>query len=161
MRYRRCPVPFESRQYVSGRTAKRERMIMVKRMFAGILAALVLFVVPTSAGAAVRAGGGKSVCETGSRGDKAYDKYCLTTGTVWDAARFWFTTPEGRKGRERDDYDTRRSVCKFAGRHGGLRGTVSEMVNDMYYDTYRNNKQMTGWTVSAARQDCKRMGYKV
>lgn len=102
-----------------------------------------------------------SVCETGYRGQAEYDRLCLTTGTVGDAGALWYSVPKGKKGSERDDMSTRRSVCKFAPRYGGIKNTVTELVTDMTYDNYRNHKQVNRWVVSMATVDCRNMGYRV
>lgn len=99
-----------------------------------------------------------SVCDTGHRGQPDYDAQCLRTGTP-AAAAWWFSTPEGKRGHERDDMTTRRGICKFAYRHGGVRREAAELVNDMSYDTYRNYKQVNGWVADAAQGDCLRLGY--
>lgn len=103
----------------------------------------------------------KSVCDTGYRGQKTYDALCLRTGTPADARKLWFDTAEGVKGRERDDMVTRRSICKFAPRHGGIMKWAAEFVYDMTYDTYRNNGQVNTWVGQDARLDCQQMGYRV
>lgn len=104
--------------------------------------------------------GGRSVCETGFRGQPAYDRECLTIGVVGDAGALWYGTPKGSKGAERDDATNRRSICKYAGRHGGIKRAATELVTDMSYDAYRNHKAVNSWVVSMALVDCRAMGYK-
>lgn len=102
-----------------------------------------------------------SICETGYRGDPAYDRACLTTGVVGDAGALWYSTPKGTKGKEVDDAMNRRSICKYAYRHGGIKRAATELVTDLTYDAYTNHKQVNAWVVSNARVDCKTMGYRV
>lgn len=133
---------------------------MFKRIaaaFAGIAVGMTVLFAPTASASAP-----KSVCDTGHRGQPAYDRACLRTGTAGDAALLWFVSmPEGRKGKERDGVMTRRSICKYAPRHGGLKAWATDAVFDVTYDSYRNNKAVNGWVVDIARADCKRMGYRV
>lgn len=100
-----------------------------------------------------------SVCETGQRGQADYDRLCLHTGTLVKASALWFSTPEGKRGHEKDDMATRRGICKYAYRHGGVRNEAAELVNDMAYDNYRNYKQVNAWTGDVAQGDCLRLGY--
>lgn len=81
------------------------------------------------------------------------------TGTFADAARLWYSTPVGKRGHVRDDFTTRRSICKFADRHGGVRAQAVELVTDMTYDNYRNARQVNAWVATIAQGDCLRLGY--
>jgi hypothetical protein len=99
--------------------------------------------------------------EEGYRGQPEYDRNCLTTGVVGDAGALWYSVPEGRKGRESDDMVNRRSICKYAHRHGGIKRAATELVTDMTYDSYVNHRHVNAWVVSMARVDCTRMGYNV
>lgn len=103
----------------------------------------------------------KSVCETGHRGQAAYDRKCLTTGTFKQAAALWLTIPAGTKGRESADAFNRRSLCKFAGRFGGTKAVAREAVTDVAYDRFRNHVTVINWSASVAVMDCKSMGYKI
>lgn len=132
----------------------------LKVAFGGISAGMVaLFFATTPAASFPSAQHGKSVCETGYRGQKLYDALCLRHGTPGDAAKLWFDTPEGKPGHLRDDFTTRRAICAYADRHGGVRAQGKELVNDMAYDTYTNYKQVIRWVQDTAQGDCLRMGY--
>lgn len=98
-------------------------------------------------------------CKVGFRGQPAYDAKCLRTGKIGDAAGLWYSTPEGKEGKERDDYTTRRNICKYAYRSGGVRAAAADLVNDMAYDTYRNYRQINAWVGTLAQGDCLRLGY--
>lgn len=139
---------------------------MQKRILAGITAAMIgAFAVVASPSTdavvpvALASSGKPSVCATGFRGQPAYDRQCLKTGTPGQAAALWFDTAEGKRGHEHDSMETRRDVCRFAARHGGVRKEAAEMVNDMAYDAYRNHKAVIGWFADAAQGDCLRLGY--
>lgn len=123
-------------------------------MFAVITATMVGVFAPTATAT-------DSTCKTGYRGQPAYDKACLTDGVEGDAGLLWYSTPEGRKGSEGDDWMDRRSICKFAHRHGGIKRAAVELVTDLTYDAYRNHKQVDRWVISMAVVDCRHMGYKV
>jgi hypothetical protein len=131
---------------------------IIATAFAGTIAGLALLFAPTAQGAPTHTA---SVCDTGYRGQKAYDKACLTHGTVGDAAHLWYVTPAGRKGSEHDDAMNRRSVCKFAYLHGGLAADVRDLMTDVTYDSYRNDRQVRSWIVDIAKVDCRSMGYRV
>lgn len=105
--------------------------------------------------------GEPSVCGESYRGDPAYDRACLVKGVVGDAGALWYSTPKGIKGKEVDDAMNRRSICKYAYRHGGIKRAATELVTDLTYDAYTNHKQVNAWVVSNARVDCKTMGYRV
>lgn len=124
--------------------------------FAGITAAMVALFAPTATATSAR-----SICETGFRGQPAYDRECLSTGVVGEAGALWYGFPKGVKGKERDDSATRRGVCKYAHRHGGIKRAAVELVTDLTYDSYRNHKQVDRWVISMAVIDCHVMGYKV
>jgi hypothetical protein len=141
-------------------------MFKIRVAWAGITAGMVALFTAVSPGAeaaprptTVTVTAGKSVCDTGYRGQPEYDAKCLRHGTRGDAAKLWFDTPEGKRGHLRDDFTTRRSICKYAPRHGGVRAQAKELVNDMAYDTFRNWHQMIRWAGDAAQGDCLRMGY--
>ena len=102
-----------------------------------------------------------SVCETGHRGQPAYDRKCLRSGTFKIAAMMWLSIPEGAKGRESDGAYNRRSVCKFAGRYGGTRTAVRELLTDVTYDSIRNWGQSLTWSADTAVIDCTSLGYKI
>lgn len=131
-------------------------------MWAGITAGMWALFAPNADAVTPRhATVNPSICETGYRGDPAYDRACLTTGVVGDAGALWYSTPKGVKGKEVDDAMNRRSICKYAYRHGGIKRAATELVTDLTYDAYTNHKQVNAWVVSNARVDCKTMGYRV
>lgn len=139
-------------------------MNKISSAFAGIL--LTLFVAAgmvTDAGAAPADGtraAVKSVCETGFRGQPAYDAKCLKTGTFKIAAMLWLSIPQGNAAHVgREDF-TRRSICKFPGKFG-TRAAVREALTDVTYDSIRNYRQSLNWSASVAVLDCKAMGYKI
>jgi hypothetical protein len=135
-------------------------MNSMRKAFAGVLSGMILlFGITGSADAApVKA---KSVCETGHRGQKAYDATCLKTGTFKNGAALWLSIPEGKKGREVPDNFDRRSLCKFAGRFGGTRAVARDASYDVAYDAYRNHTAVLNWSASVAVLDCTSMGYKI
>lgn len=102
-----------------------------------------------------------SICDTGFRGDPAYDRACLRKGVVGDAGALWYGIPRGRKGHESDDFADRRSICAYAPRYGGIKTMVTELITDMTYDSFTNNAAVDRWAVSMARVDCTAMGYRV
>lgn len=112
----------------------------------------------TASAAPVKA---KSVCETGHRGQKAYDAQCLKTGTFKSGAALWLSIPAGKAKKENVNNFDRRSLCKFSGKFGGLKNTVREAVGDVAYDAYRNNGTVVKWSTSVAALDCASMGYKI
>lgn len=141
---------------------------MIKSVKAAVCAGVAVVLAVLTAGAAPalsttahHAASHRSVCDTGQRGQKAYDRLCLHTGTVGDAAWLWYSTPEGHKGHVHDDYMTRRSICTYAPRHGGVKAAAVELVTDMTYDSYRNNKAVNAWVASVAVTNCREMGYRV
>lgn len=131
----------------------------VKRYaFAGITAGLVALFTATTPAASGATGHTKSVCQTGTRGQAAYDRLCLHTGTRADAAKLWYSTPEGKKGKETDDFQTRRSICRYSGAIG-VRAQAIDLVTDMTYDNFRNDHKVNAWVADLAQGDCLRMGY--
>lgn len=102
-----------------------------------------------------------SICTTGYRGQTAYDKHCLTTGTPHNAAHLWNAVPQGKHGHERDDYTTQRNICRHALQHGGITNAARELVGDMTYDTYRNNEQVNRWVGQNAALTCTQLGYRI
>lgn len=123
---------------------------MHKRILAGITAATIgLFAYigsPATSGQPLElAGASSSVCATGFRGQPAYDRRCLTTGTRATGAALWFGTPTA----------TRRDVC----RGGNVRTMAAETLNDVAYDRYRNHTVVLAGVSDAAQGDCLRLGY--
>lgn len=103
----------------------------------------------------------KSVCDTGHRGQKAYDAKCLKTGKFKNGSNLWLSIDEGTAKRENVNNFDRRSLCKFSSRFGGIKATVREAVWDVAYDSYRNNGAVANWSVQVAKLDCASMGYKI
>lgn len=101
-----------------------------------------------------------SVCATGYRGQPAYDRACLTTGTPRNAAHLWDHVPTGTKGHEHDRADTQRGICKYGHRHGGVAAWVRDTVGDLTYDRYRNNTAVDRWTAQDAVLTCAQLGYR-
>ncbi|MER6605741.1 hypothetical protein ABT282_07450 [Streptomyces sp. NPDC000927] len=132
----------------------------MRKIFAGlaITTALILGVGGNAGATPVKV---KSVCDTGHRGQPAYDAKCLKTGTFKSGALLWLSIPQGKKGSENPDNFDRRSLCKFAGRFGGIRVVAREAVADTAYDTYRNDGAVVKWATSVAALDCASMGYKI
>lgn len=112
----------------------------------------------TASAAPVKA---KSVCDTGFRGQKAYDAMCLKTGTFRSGVSLWFAIPAGKAGRENINDFNRRSLCKFSGKFGGILPTVREAIGDVAYDAYKNNDTVVKWAASVAKLECTAAGYKV
>lgn len=133
-------------------------MINIRRAVATITTtattALLLACSPTPASTA-------TICATGYRGQPAYDRACLTTGTPRTASDLWDAVPEGRAGRERDDMTTQRGICRYAYRHGGIMVWSRELVADMTYDSYRNHETINTWVGQDAALTCAQLGYRV
>ncbi len=139
---------------------------MLKRItaaFAGlVLGASALLAPAASASPATPAAPSEpKVCREGSRDHGDYNRLCLTVGTPKTARELWFSVPEGRKGRESDNFMTRRDICRYAKRHGGITVQARELVTDMTFDNYRNYRQVDAWVGQDARLDCAQMGYRV
>lgn len=128
-------------------------MTTMRNAFAGILAGLLILLSPGGADAAPADGrrpAARSVCETGFRGQSAYDRKCLKNGTVRDGVALWLHT----------DRRERRAVCKMAKRTG-LRTAVRESFYDVAYDSFRNHGSVLKVTRAVAFVDCRLMGYRV
>jgi hypothetical protein len=141
------------------------RMISIRRAFAGIGAGLITLLTATTPSAQAAPTPTHplmaSVCDTGYRGQPAYDHACLTHGTPKDAARLWNAVPEGKRGQEHDDYTTQRGICRYAHRHGGIMTATRELTGDVTYDTYRNNEQVNRWAGQDATLTCAQLGYRI
>lgn len=124
-------------------------MMTIRRAFTGIGAGLVLLFTATSTADATPATTtphSKSVCTTGFRGQPAYDRLCLTTGDLGDAAYEWYA-PYNRSER--------RAQCRMAVRLG-YRAMVTETRGDVLSDTYRNDHAMVRMVAVVARAECAR-----
>ncbi|MCP9209543.1 hypothetical protein [Streptomyces cucumeris] len=133
----------------------------IRKAFAGILAGLALLFAPVMATEADAATKGKSVCDTGSRGQREYDRLCLKTGTFKDGAMLWLSVPAGKKGHEKRDAYNRRSQCKFAKEFGGITAVARDLSFDVAYDNFRNHATVLNWSAAVAKMDCRAMGYRV
>lgn len=113
--------------------------------FAGITTGMVALFTATTPAHSVPAPAAahKSVCDTGYRGQKEYDSKCLRTGTIGDAAKVWASVND------------RLTVCKT----GNVRREAVELVTDVTYDRFRNNKKVNGWVADQAQGECLRLGY--
>lgn len=133
---------------------------MIRTAFTGaLLSMLTLFGISTGADAAVPLKAGKSVCKTGFRGQPAYDRLCLKTGTARDGLRLWLGMPLGKKGHETRDLSDRRSVCKYGAKmYGSVGAAVREINHDMAYDRFRNHNTVLGYAGAIATADCISMG---
>lgn len=121
-----------------------------------ILAGLLALFAPmgaADAASAVKSSGKtvKSICETGYRGQPAYDRTCLKAGTFRDGAMLWLDT----------DRRERREICKTAKRYGGIVPAVRETFNDVAYDAFRNHGTVLLYAGLVAKIDCRSMGYRV
>jgi len=92
----------------------------------------------------------RSVCETGFRGQPAYDAKCLKTGTFKSGAMLWLDNAAA----------DRRATCKFAVK-AGIRTAVRELTIDIAYDNYRNHNTVIGYATAVATAECKALGYKI
>lgn len=113
----------------------------------GVVGALVL---APSAGA--HGTGVVSVCDTGFRGQPAYDRLCLATGKQSDAGVAWYVGYSDSQ---------RKADCRSVKRLGGMRNVVKETRGDVLYDSFRNHKDMIRWTADMGAANCKAWGYKV
>jgi len=132
----------------------------MRAAFAGILAGLVaLFSLSGSAEAApsVKRPAVKSVCETGSRGQKAYDAKCLKTGTVMDGVNLWFRYIDGGAVSKAD----RKAFCKDATSTGHTRAGIIDGLFDVAYDNYRNHTRMLSIAGTVGVWDCAALGVKI
>jgi hypothetical protein len=118
------------------------RRFKIAAAFAGITAGLVTIFGAVSPGASAAPA---SVCQTGHRGQPAYDRACLHTGKEADGGAAWVSIGK----------DSRRAVCKG----GNVRAKAIDAVTDVTYDRYRNYKQVSGWAADMAQGECLRKGY--
>ncbi len=118
---------------------------MIRRALTGVTLTALLtaaFNLPADAAPAPQAR--TSVCETGFRGQPAYDRACLVTGTYRDAQREWKRgyTPAQRKQQ-----------CRTA-LHTGMPALVTETRGDVIGDRYRNDRRMRQLTARAGAVEC-------
>lgn len=122
-------------------------MSMIRTMFAGMLAGLIALFTFTPGAEATPKALTASVCETGFRGQPAYDRMCLTRGDYFDAMRMW------ENGYSRAE---RKAQCRTALRVG-MPAVVRETRGDVLFDTYRNYRGMIRLTAWAGAAECFRI----
>lgn len=132
-------------------------MINIRGAFAGVLAALLMLLgISGTAQAADKRPAVRSVCETGFRGQPAYDKKCLTHGTPRDGAALWLRDGDGNRVSKAE----RRSMCRDARNVGGIRPAVRDWFFDVAYDNYRNHAAVLRYAGTAAYLDCRALGVR-
>lgn len=122
------------------------------------LVALFSFNSPADAAESVKRPAVRSVCETGYRGMPAYDRECLTRGTVLDGVNLWFRYIDTGKvvpARER------RALCLDATATGHTRAGIIDALNDVTYDHFRNYRFVLSVAGTVGVMDCKAMGVKI
>lgn len=132
-------------------------MINIRSVFAGVLAALLMVLGISGTAAAVdRRPAVRSVCETGFRGQPAYDRQCLTHGTYRDGAALWLRDGDGNRVSKAE----RRSMCRDARNVGGIRSAVRDWFFDVAYDHYRNHTAVLKYAGAVAHADCRALGVR-
>lgn len=135
-------------------------MISMRIAFAGVLAGVIgLFgIAPAAdAGTSGKRPAVRSVCETGSRGDKAYDAKCLRNGTTMDGVNLWFRYLGGGAVSRAD----RKAFCKDATSTGHTYAGIVDGLFDVAYDNYRNHTAMLKIAGTIGVIDCKSLGIKI
>jgi hypothetical protein len=99
----------------------------------------------------------RSVCETGSRGDRAYDAKCLKTGTTMDGVNLWFRYLDGGAVSKAD----RKAFCRDANQAKTTRAGIIDGLFDVAYDNYRNHNAMLSIAGTIGVIDCKSLGIKI
>lgn len=124
-------------------------MSKIHTMFAGITAGFILLFTALTPGAqaAPQTAPTASVCETGFRGQPAYDRMCLVTGHYDDARREW------KSGYSKAE---RTAQCRTALRVG-MPAVVRETRGDTLFDSYRNYQSMIRLTALAGAAECFRL----
>lgn len=121
----------------------------IRRALSGIsLATILTLAFNPPADAAPEPVSRTSVCDTGFRGQPAYDRACLITGNYRHAQREWrtgYTLAERKK------------QCRTALRTG-MPALVTETRGDVIGDRYRNNHAMVTLTAWAGAAECYRIG---
>ena len=102
----------------------------------------------------------RSVCETGYRGMPAYDRLCLTRGTVLDGVNLWFREGGARNGKLIKAAD-RRAFCRDASATGNTRAGIIDGLNDVAYDHFRNYRLVLNVAGTVGVMDCKALGVKI
>lgn len=122
----------------------------IRRALSGIsLATILTLAFNPPADAATAPTARTSVCETGFRGQPAYDRACLVTGTYRDAVREW-KRPYSRAERKQQ--------CRTALRTG-MASVVTETRGDMITDRYRNDDAMKRAVAWVGVRECFRIGH--
>mgnify|MGYP001609186576 CR=1 FL=1 len=133
-------------------------MINIRGAFAGVLAALLMVLgISGTAQAADKRPAVRSVCETGFRGQPAYDAKCLKTGTVLNGVNLWFRSFDGKLISNAD----RRAFCKDANQARTTRAGIIDGLFDVAYDHYRNHMFVLNVTATVGVMDCKQLGIKI
>jgi hypothetical protein len=136
------------------------RMISIGRAFAGITLGMITLFTATTPGAQASTPTAHhpvaSVCDTGYRGQPAYDRACLSTATMASSVATWYA---GTDSAHPLTPDQRRALCRQAKRHG-MASVVHETYGDVLYDTYANNRQAERWTTAVGRGECWALGYR-
>lgn len=99
----------------------------------------------------------KSVCETGSRGQAAYNRLCLRTGTVRDGVNLWYRDFDGRLISKAD----RRDFCRYATETGNTYAGIYDGLYDVAYDSFRNHRSVLRVTALVGVMDCRTLGVRV
>lgn len=99
----------------------------------------------------------KSVCETGSRGQKLYDRLCLRTGTAADGINLWYRDYDGRMISPAD----RRAFCRDATSTGNTYRGIYDGLYDVAYDSFRNHRSVLRVTALVGVMDCRTLGVRV
>lgn len=121
----------------------------IRRALSGISLATLLALAPgIPADAATEPTARTSVCQTGFRGQPAYDRACLITGNYFDAQHVW-----AHSGYNRAE---RKAQCRTALRTG-MRTVVIETRGDVISDHYRNDRAMIRLVAWAGADECFRI----
>lgn len=125
---------------------------MIKKMtaaLAGIGTGLVLLFTPSASAQPTESA--HSVCDTGIRGQAAYDRECLVRGNVGDAGVAWYVGYTDAQ---------RKADCRAAQRVGMLT-VVRETRGDVLGDNFRNAGQVVRWTAQLGSANCEAWGYRL
>lgn len=132
----------------------------ITTILAGLIA-LFAFTPSADASPSVPASGKRpavrSVCETGFRGQPAYDAKCLRTGTVLDGVNLWFRGADGKVIKAAD----RRAFCRDANSAKTTRAGIIDGLFDVAYDRYRNHKHVLNVAATVGVLDCAELGVKI
>lgn len=99
----------------------------------------------------------KSVCETGNRGQAAYNRLCLRTGTAADGVNLWYRDFDGRRISAAD----RREFCRYATETGNTYRGIFDGLYDVAYDSFRNHRSVLRVAALVGVEDCRTLGVRV